>query len=129
MFQVPGRKRLVENNGGIGGDFRSGYSRSGKIYVNDNDVAAGGSYKTLACFDRLGASYFLIDMVGDSPQADFNGWQIDAASRMKWPAHGGRTGKLNGSVVACFFDDHVETRQKNELSINRQDVFWNPVIR
>ncbi len=121
ILQVPGRKRLLEDGGG----FSSGYSRNPKIYQNDDQVSQKLSYKNLASFSRLSASYFLIDIAGDSPETDYNGWEISKAALLKWPAHGGKTGTLNGNVVVCYLDGHVESPKKGDLPSNYKDVFWS----
>lgn len=120
VFQVPGRKRLLEGEGG----FYSGYSRNPKIYQNDDRVSQGQSFKTLASFSRLSASYFLIDTGGDSSSTDYNGWEISKEARLKWPAHGGKPGTLAGNVVVCYLDGHVESPRKGDLPSNSKDVFW-----
>ena len=124
VFQVPGRKRLLEDN--ERGGFRSGYVRSPKIYENDDSLRVGNSFKDLVPFSRLSASFFLIDTGGDSPETDFNGWEISNAARLKWPAHGGKPGTLDGNVVICYLDGHVESPKKGELSANYRDKLWSP---
>ena len=124
VFQVPGRKRLLEDN--ERGGFRSGYVRSPRIYQNDDSVSRRASFKDLVPFSRLSASFFLIDTGGDSPETDFNGWEISNAARLKWPAHGGKPGTLDGNVVICYLDGHVESPKKGELSANYRDKLWSP---
>ena len=122
IFNVPGRKRLAEEGGG----YRSGYVRSPKIYQNDNRLSTRESFKDLVPFARLSASFFLIDAGGDSPDTDFNGWEISNSARLKWPAHGGKPGTLDGNIVICYLDGHVKSPKKGELSANYRDVLWSP---
>jgi len=126
VFQVPGRRRLLPCNGGDAGGFRSGYVRSLKINQNESDLAAGNSFQSLIAFQKLASSYFLIDTGGDSAANDFNGWQIDDAARLKWPAFGGKTGSLNGTINVCFMDGHMESRNKKDVTTDWRDVFWDP---
>ncbi len=126
VFLVPGRTRKVAEDGGTGGGFRSGYVRNGKIFVNDGDMAGGGSFPTLLAFQKISSTYFLIDNAGDSPENDFNGWQIDEAARLRWPAFGGKPGTLNGTINACFMDGHAESLAKKNLPVNWRDPFYLP---
>jgi len=124
VFQVPGRSRLLLENGGTAGGFRSGYSRNGAIYQNDGSVAIGDSKRTLLSLQKLTDTYFLVDIGGDSDANDFNGWQIGATERLRWPAFGGKTGTLAGTVNVCYMDGHVRPLQKKDLPVDWQDTFW-----
>lgn len=127
IFTVPGRRKLQSNGGDTTEGYRSIYSRNGKIFANTGEIASGNSFLNLLPFQKLASTFFLIDTRGDPVRAnDFNGWQIDAASRLKWPAHGGKTGTLNGTVAVCFMDGHAEARSKKDIPINWQDPFWLP---
>lgn len=120
VFRVPGRNRVM----GQDGDFRTGYARNPKINQNREKLPPS-SYKNLVAFTRPSVSYFLIDTAGDSPKNDYNGWEISKASLLKWPAHGGKTGTLNGTVVVCYLDGHVESPKKGDLPFDHKHVFWN----
>ncbi len=124
VFLVPGRKRLVSENGGKGGGFRSGYVRNSYIFTNTQSVVAKSSAKTLMPVESLTQTYFLNDMGGDSAQNDLT-WQIGKEQRLNWPAFGGEAGKLNGVVNVCFMDGHIETRAKSDIPFDYRDIFWN----
>lgn len=124
VFQVPGRPRRLTENGGVGGGFRSGYARNGVINQNDGEVANNRSTRNMLPIQQLSSTYFLIDIGGESDANDFNGWQIGAAERLRWPAFGGKPGALAGTVNVCYMDGHMSTLQKKDLPVNWQDVFW-----
>ena len=131
VFQVPGRLRQVENNGGSGGGFRSGYIRNSQIYQNKDSVNPSPnsnktrtSFTSLITFQALSSTHFLIDIGGESAANDYNGWQIGVAERLKWPAFGGKTNTLTGTINTCFMDGHVESRQKKDIPSDWQNIFW-----
>jgi|GEM_PF-1229433 len=127
IFTVPGRRPLQSNGGDTSEGYRSIYARNGRIFVNEGEVAGGTSFPSLLAFQKLSRTYFLIDIKGDPVKAnDFNGWQIDANVLKNWPAHGGKTGTLNGTVCVVFMDGHAEARLKKSIPSNWQDVFWQP---
>ena len=124
VFQVPGRLRQVENNGGTGGGFRSGYIRNSQIYQNKGKVIDGKTYINLLNFQRLTSTHFLIDIGGESSATDYNGSSIGVTERLQWPAFGGKTNTLTGTINTCFMDGHVESRQKKDIPSDWQNIFW-----
>jgi len=128
VFQVPGRPRKLTENGGEGGNFRSGYTRNGVINVNDGEVEQNKSTKNLLPIQQLSRTFFLVDLGGVSDGGDdfidYNGWQIDEQRRLRWPAYGGKSGTLTGTVNVCYMDGHQSTLPKKEVPSDHQNIFW-----
>ncbi|MEO8616553.1 MAG: prepilin-type N-terminal cleavage/methylation domain-containing protein [Luteolibacter sp.] len=119
ILKVPGRNRVM----GEKGDFRSGYARNPQINQNNMKLPPV-SFKTLTPFSRPTATYFLIDIGGESPKTDYNGWEISKDARLKWPAHGGKPSTLSGNVVVCYMDGSVGSPKKGDLPSDYNDIFW-----
>ena len=126
IFQVPGRERLLEGDGG----FMTGYARNPQINQNSMRVkeTPANTFKTLVPFPRPFSTYFLIDTGGESTVADYNGWEISKAARLRWPAHGGKPNSLTGNVIVCYMDGSVASLKKGALPSNHRDIFWSAPI-
>lgn len=129
VFHIPGRKRLVEDNGGqTDASWRSGYIRNGAVYVNNDQVNRGKSFRTLSRVSSVSQTFFFIDLGGEHKDKDWNGWQVDKANIIKAPAHGGEgedePDTMRGNVNVCFMDGSVQTKKKGDLPLSHEDVFW-----
>jgi len=82
IFAVPERERILTVNGGEAGGYRSDYTRSMRIFVNETHMAQGLSHPNLFSFASLAETFFLMDAGGHSSDNDFNGWKSGSNRRV-----------------------------------------------